>query len=265
MARRTWTRNELIVAFNLYCKLRFGQCHGRNPQVIQLATLLGRTPNAVAMKLCNFASFDPAHQRRGVAGLGNVSRTDITIWEEFNANWNSLATESERAYRELLGEQFPRPIEEEQGAGQLDPTSLDLSGKQTETQAVQTVRLGQAFFRSAVLASYNDQCCICLMPCRELLIASHIVPWAARADLRLDPRNGLCLCALHDKAFDRGLISVDGEFHILVSRRIETHLPHPLIDSLFLQLRGSSIHRPEKFEPDPLHLEFHRSTIYQAG
>jgi hypothetical protein len=60
MPRRFWTRNELIVAFNLYCKMRFGQLHRRNPQVIQLANQLGRTPSAVAMKLCNFAAFDPA-------------------------------------------------------------------------------------------------------------------------------------------------------------------------------------------------------------
>src|SRR5258707_1147829 len=104
MPRRSWTRDELIVAFNLYCKLRFGQCHGRNQQVIQLARVLARTPNAVAMKLCNFASFDPAHQDRGISGLGNASRADRAIWDEFNADWSRLAVESERAYRELLGE-----------------------------------------------------------------------------------------------------------------------------------------------------------------
>src|SRR3984893_17325490 len=104
MSRRAWTRDELVVAFNLYCKLRFGQCHGRNPAVIELARVLDRSPNAIAMKLCNFASFDPAHQRRGVTGLGNASRADKEIWEEFNTDWNRLAVVSEKAFRELVGE-----------------------------------------------------------------------------------------------------------------------------------------------------------------
>jgi putative restriction endonuclease len=98
MARRNWTRDELIVAFNLYCKLPFGQYHRRNPQVIELARLLSRTPDAVAMKLCNFASLDPTHQKRGVRGLGNSGKLDPQIWEEFNNNWEQLAIESERPF-----------------------------------------------------------------------------------------------------------------------------------------------------------------------
>jgi putative restriction endonuclease len=86
MKRRTWKRDELLVAFNLYCKLRFGQCHGRNPSVIALAKVLGRSAGSVAMKLCNVASFDPAHRRRGVAGLGNASRGDREIWDELSTD-----------------------------------------------------------------------------------------------------------------------------------------------------------------------------------
>ncbi|MCU1296533.1 MAG: restriction endonuclease [Acidobacteriaceae bacterium] len=56
MPRHDWTREELIVAFNLYCKIPFGRIHIRNPQVIELARLIGRTPSAVSWKLANFAS-----------------------------------------------------------------------------------------------------------------------------------------------------------------------------------------------------------------
>ena len=58
--KRGWTRDELLVAFNLYCKTPFGRLHQRNPEIIRLASALGRTPSALAMKLVNFASLDPA-------------------------------------------------------------------------------------------------------------------------------------------------------------------------------------------------------------
>src|SRR4051794_30850924 len=183
MARRNWTRDELIVAFNLYCKLPFGQMHRGNPDVAELAGLLGRTPGAVAMKLVNFASLDPLHQRRGVSGLANSSRADTNIWNEFHGNWSQLGPESEQAYRRLRG-QDAEVIEEDR------PTD-DPAGRRrtsgTETQRILRVRLGQEFFRQVVLASYSTRCCICGLPDGRLLVASHIIPWAEREDLRVDP------------------------------------------------------------------------------
>ena len=67
---RPWSRDELVVAMNLYCKLPFGQLHERNPVIIKLAEQIGRTSGSVAMKLCNFASLDPVQQARGIKGLG---------------------------------------------------------------------------------------------------------------------------------------------------------------------------------------------------
>jgi putative restriction endonuclease len=265
MSRRIWTRDELVVAFNLYCKLRFGQCHARNPHVVRLASVLGRTPNAVAMKLCNFAAFDPAHQRRGVSGLANVSRGDREIWDEFNSKWNQFAVESEMAFQRLLGEHAAELTEEaEEGSGS-EPGPEEQSQARTEAQRMQNVRLGQSFFRTTVLASYNDRCCVCLLPCKALLIASHIVPWAIRPQLRLDPRNGLCLCAMHDKAFDRGLISVDSDFRVAVSRRIEDHMPDSILEAMFVEFRNKAIHLPEKFIPSPEHLSYHRSIIFREA
>jgi putative restriction endonuclease len=265
MTRRIWTRSELIVAFNLYCKLRFGQCHGRNPQVVELARVLHRTPNAVAMKLCNFASFDSAHQRRGVAGLTNVGRADKAIWDEFNSEWNRLAVESEQAMRQMLGERGEEPAPDPAQERDFEQIATDVPSGPTESLRLQHVRLGQAFFRATVLASYNEQCCVCQLPCKALLIASHIIPWAKRPELRLDPRNGLCLCAMHDKAFDRGLLAINSEMRIILSRSIEASISHPIIESMFIAFRDQSLHLPEKFESNPSYLEYHRINIYQAA
>jgi len=254
MGRRNWTRDELIVAFNLYCKLPFGQLHAKNPRVVEMARALGRTPGSVAMKLVNFAALDPTHRQRGVSGLANTSKADRQVWDEFNGNWAERAAESEKARRALTGKD-PTP-------SVPDEAVEDQAQGDTERQQLVKVRLGQAFFRETVLASYGSRCCVCVLPVAPLLVASHIVPWAARPELRVNPRNGLCLCALHDRAFDRGLITVDGDLKLTVSKRLEAHLPDEVIDKMFVAYQDSPIRLPEKFRPQEEFLAYHREAIF---
>jgi putative restriction endonuclease len=262
MTRTNWSREELIVAFNLYCKMQFGQYHSRHPRVIQLAKIIGRTPGAVAMKLCNFASFDPTHQRRGIKGLSNAGKADQATWDEFNGNWTDLAAESERAYRTLIDvAEITNTIE----APGLEAPDEASTTEETQTERTVKVRLGQTFFWDVVLAAYNNRCCICDLPCPGMLNAGHIIPWAERPDLRVNPRNGLALCSLHDRAFDRGLISVDASIALLLSPQLEEFLPHRVIDDMFIRFRGEAIKPPEKFGPRLEFFEFHRTTIFQAA
>jgi putative restriction endonuclease len=64
-----WNREELILAFDLCCRIPFQKTKADNPEVVQLAKLLGRSAASVARKLGNFGSFDPELQRRQVKGL----------------------------------------------------------------------------------------------------------------------------------------------------------------------------------------------------
>lgn len=50
VSRVAWNIDQLKLAFYLYCQTSFGKLHGRNPEIIQLAKQLGRTPSALAMK-----------------------------------------------------------------------------------------------------------------------------------------------------------------------------------------------------------------------
>ena len=59
-----------------------------------------------------------------------------------------------------------------------------------------------------MLASYNATCCVSGLRHEKLGIASHIVPWSHDTHNRLNPQNGLCLSALHDRAYDQGLMAV---------------------------------------------------------
>ena len=94
--RRLWTRDELILALNLYLKLPYGKMHARTPEIIYLANLINRTPDSIAMRLVNFAAVDPYHQQRGIVGLKGGLKQVEPIWNEFINNKDELLFESER-------------------------------------------------------------------------------------------------------------------------------------------------------------------------
>ncbi len=85
-----WTREELILAFGLYCRVPFKKTKANNPDIIELAMLLKRSPASVARKLGNFGSFDPELQKQQISGLGHASKLDREIWDEFHRDWNQL-------------------------------------------------------------------------------------------------------------------------------------------------------------------------------
>ena len=138
-----WSREELLVAFNLYCQMPFGKMHSRNPDIIRLANAIGRTPSSVSMKLVNFASLDPSITSTGRRGLGNASRADKAIWGEFNGDWEGLAVESAVHLNDLIKKQpltQPKPKERYSDIDESDYEGL------TKSAQVQ-VRIKQAFFR----------------------------------------------------------------------------------------------------------------------
>ena len=100
--RIAWTRQQLLVAFSLYCKMPFGKMHSRNPVIIEYAGLLGRTPSALAMKLTNIAILDPVITATGRKGLKGASKADRNMWEEMQTDWESFVLQSEKAIREAL-------------------------------------------------------------------------------------------------------------------------------------------------------------------
>src|ERR1700685_3979786 len=183
MAQRHWSREELIVAFNLYCKIPSGRIHERNPQIIDLAKAIGRTAGAVSWKLANFARLDPALKQREIAGATHGAKSEVEIWDEFNQNWEKLSYESERLIKQLTGRVGERSDEEE----------IFPEGRTRE--AVVRTRVNQGFFRAAILAAYDRRCCITGLAIPELLNASHIVPWSADLKNRTNPPTGLCLSA----------------------------------------------------------------------
>ena len=214
MKRRLWTREELILALNLYMKLPFGKLHHGNQEIIHLAHIIDRTPNSIAMRLSNFASVDPYHQQRGVGGLSGGRKQVEPIWNEFIQNKEELLYESERILASLEKQTI-----ESKFAEILSGTE-NLKGE-TKIREVKT-RVNQNVFRQIVLANYNRKCAITGIDLPDLLVASHIVPWSHNEEERLNPENGICLSALYDRAYDKGLIGITEKFQIILSSELKT-------------------------------------------
>jgi len=261
-AGRKWTHDELLVALNLYHKLTFGQLHARQPAIVALARKLERTSNSVAMKLCNFASLDPALKLRGIKGLEGASALDRTMWKEFHSDLNEAVPASEDALRGLFGVDEGSEIEVLPKEGvclrKRPPTGS------TETIANVKLRRGQNYFRDAVLNNFGGRCGVTQLAVRELLIASHILPWGTHAAERLNVRNGLSLSRLHDAAFDQGLISFDDSLRLVVSPRLKAELSQRAVAENFGAYAGQPLHLPDDAAlPELAFLAEHRARTFR--
>lgn len=251
-----WTREELILLMNLYCKLPFGKMNHTNPTIIQFAELIGRTPSSIALKLSNLASFDPTLRARGVRGAVNASKLDREIWNEFYGNWDEALFLSE----EILAQKQHSTIEK---INKIELDNFPINGKEKE-RLVKT-RVNQSLFRNIVLATYNHECCITGLKKDEFLIASHIIPWSKDDKNRLNPMNGLCLNALHDRAFDSGLIAIrPDDYTIVLSSELKQKKNiNKALETHFIAYENKEIHLPDKFLPQPEFLDYHYQNIFR--
>lgn len=254
-----WTHDQLLATFSLYCRLPFGKFHQHNHDIICLASALGRTPSAVAMKLCNIASLDDSLSQRGLEG---ASQADRTLWNDFLSHPNEIALQADLAYESVIAEsKLPTSVEPSE---RVDPDEFELLVPEGPSEQIRPVKIRrlQTFFRTAVLSSYEYRCAISGLELPELLIASHIVPWRIDEHRRADPRNGLCLNALYDKAFDRGLITFDNDWRVILSPRVSQDSPNAFHRTTLLDIAGARLQFPTRFAPDVLAMDYHRQNIF---
>ena len=213
------------------------------------------------MKLVNYASFDPELKKRGIKGLSNVGRGEREIWDQFSHDPDQLAVECRTL---AVGAQS---VDEQRTAKELSSDAESEHIDQptvTEALRLTKVRLVQAFFRNAVLSSYEYRCSMCDLAVPQLLTASHIIPWSKTEHRRADPRNGLSLCALHDRAFDRGLLTVDEEKRVMISSQMPTSTSCDLQRVAFAEITGKRLTLPHRFFPDESALAYHRANVFVA-
>lgn len=244
-----WTKDETVLALALYCKIPYGRIHKNNPQIIELAKLIGRTPAAVSMKMGNFGRFDEELSKRGISGLTHGSAMDKLVWDEYHLNMQALSeTASNVPYMQDLMSADDIP--------EIIPTGS------TRTATVQT-RVNQGFFRSAVISAYNKKCCVTGLDVPSLLIASHIKPWrdSDPKTERTNPCNGLSLNALHHEAFDNGIFTIDTDYKILISKSAKDRYTTEVFYDFFGRYEGKTITLPERFLPSKEMIEYHNSKL----
>lgn len=231
IARRNWSEEDVRKALALYLRTTFGRLHNRNPDIIALAHEIGRTASSVALKLVNLASLDDSLPAKGMA---NASATDRRVWQAFLNNPETLGSTDDYTLPEPSYGNFA------EGKG------IDLAVQSTR-------RMGQDLFREAILTSYQRRCAVTGIDDTRLLNASHIVAWSKDERHRMNFRNGICLGALHDRAFDQHLIAFDAD------RRLLIRMDVPDAAKVALQ-RGAATHLrlPERFLPDPDLLARHK-------
>ena len=252
-----WTRDELLIVLNLYHKIPFGLFDKSQKVIIDLAQAMKRTPGSVAMKLSNLASLDPALKLRGIKGLSGASNLDRDMWEEFHANLGELVPLSQEKFDSLFIHSADETTEVIPGKGIIPRPTIPVGP--TEITSLAKRRRGQDYFREMVLNNYANRCALTGLPIRELLIASHILPWSSHEAERLNVRNGICLNRLHDAAFDQGLIGFDDDLRLILSTRFRDSLPQRFVLNSFEAYESQALTVPEDgFAPDQGFVKEHR-------
>ena len=120
-------------------------------------------------------------------------------------------------------------------------------------------RLHQQRFRAAVLMAYGTRCAVCSLRERDLLDASHIIP-DGESEGAATVTNGIALCTIHHRAYDRNLMGIDPDGQVHISRRLLEERDGPMLRGGLQAFHGAAILRPRRADehPDPgrLHTRF---------
>lgn len=249
--RRNWTRDELVITLSLYFQLPFGRLNHATREVKELASLIGRTNSSVALRLVNFAACDPYILATGRHGMSSGVKICQPIWDEYYNNKERLFYDAE-----------------EIKANYLKCTIEDIIGLHSDAIGTYRIaeikqRVNQNVFRTMILSNYNEKCAITGINIPELLIASHIIPWADDEKERLNPENGICLSALYDKAFDKGLITISPEdYTIVLSRELKEYSNTNYFQQHFGSIEHQHILLPEEHKPNRDFLDYHSKHIF---
>lgn len=248
---KNWTQRETMMAFALYDSLRPSEHNSKNNDVIRLAKSLSRTPAAVVLKIQNIAAHDPDGKHRGMV---HGSKYDEKIWEDYFKNPVGFSNEC----LDVLSTQINGSASEKFEA--LDPVAKPaLIGENRLVEAAQ--RYGQSSLRNVLLKNYHARCCLTGIDVKDLLVVSHIKPWSVSGPTeKVAASNALLLNAFHDRAFDKGIITINQRFEVVVW----DELAHSKVNDKWLySYEGKKISVPEAGVPNIEFIAYHNEMIFK--
>ena len=259
--RKVWSVDETILALQLYYLIEAGKAGVRTKAIDDLAKYLGRSHASIEMKIGNLQYCD----KKNTKGLKNGGKKDSEVFEYFLYRPDALDQAAKKIIERNPENDYliPAIVDSNPYITAIDSSSDGLKESYEGSEAVRLVRQrkDQDCFRNRLLANYDKQCCLSHVSTSQLLLASHIVPWSKDEKKRLDPRNGLLLNAYLDRAFDKGIITVDAkEFTVVVSEKLKDE---KVLDYL-KTFKGLKISLPknELVWPEKENLQYHNDVIF---
>jgi len=147
----------------------------------------------------------------------------------------------------------------QQPLGEDEQNDYAIENRKAEIKA----RQRQSVFRRRVPSNFGSRCCISRISEPDLLVASHVIPWADQIETRLDPSNGMCLFVLYDELFDHGYFTVTDDLYVKVTPLL-SELSEPL-QAVLRSIDGLSIRRPTEHNLRPEYLAYHREHLFRAS
>ena len=219
--RVNWSFNETKVALYILLNVDDRYHSKLNPLIKEIADDLGRTPSSIVMKIENLRYLITD----GSSGLPNGSKMDKEVTDDYFNNQEHFFSD----YGEL--------IDFASSDNRYNARDLDKNGTLGKDILREVkVRVNQHRFREKILKKFNSRCLLSGVSQKELLIASHIIPWSKSAEHeKLDVNNGICLSYIYDHLFDKGYISFNENYEIIVSSKLNDDnntITQNLIDSI---------------------------------
>ena len=144
---------------------------------------------------------------------------------------------------------------------------FDITKEGEDQLSIAKRRKGQDYFRRMILYNYGGRCALTGINVPQLLLASHIIPWADKSHQndRLNPCNGICLSALYDKAFDKGFITISpDDYTIQLSSALREYETQEYFDKQFWSFSGKQIAMPIDYKPNRDFLAYHRDHVFMG-
>jgi putative restriction endonuclease len=189
---------------------------------------------ASAFYRADLRGFTPFHQPINLADVFSLRRIELEAY--FDTNRNAGANKANVFFVRQSGRlqcqngAYLSDVEEGlltalfgNGLEIVTPSTSQIVVSVETGSQISTVRtrLGQALFSNAIKRLYGNRCCFpgCTVSDPRFLVGSHIARWADNESLRGNLGNGLCLCLIHDRAFEIGLFTLDQQFRVFVNPR----------------------------------------------